>query len=176
MALFPLTMPFYWSHWSAGSALPVIRGSTGQFLPIICSNQKKKGPKFHVTHDFYSRESEALFTSAPLNMVMHPPPTLACFISPLRVGIGTFLNIGAYHLPRGVPSCWPNFLFHSHGGARSCKPHRLMIFSASTGQIALARLQSCKKSASTRRPTERVTCTLLENTGMLVYCCLALAG
>ena len=113
MALFPLTIHFYWSHWAAGSTLPVSRGSPGQFPPIIYSNQTKYGPKFLFPRGFYSQESESLFTSTPLDMVMYPPPTLARFISPLHVGIGTFLNVGACCLPQGVPSHWPFFILLS---------------------------------------------------------------
>ncbi len=72
------------------------------FFPFSHESKRKYGPEFHVTRGFDSRESESLFTSPPLDMAMHPPPTLARFISPLRPGICTFLNVSACRPPRGV--------------------------------------------------------------------------
>ncbi len=66
--------------------------------------EKNKAPiEFHVTRGFDSRESESLYTSPPLDMAMHPLPTLARFISPLRPGIGTFLSVRACRPPQGAP-------------------------------------------------------------------------
>ncbi len=61
-------------------------------------------------------------------MAIHPPPTLACFISPLRLGMGTFLNVMACRHPQGVPYRWPNFYLALPAAQHRAKNKCTMIF------------------------------------------------